>query len=97
MTDFGLISLPSLLRHGLETFFSAITHPLAALEHRWRHARRTWMNHKQRPHFGSLDDQVLDDLGLQRSELIAAEYGILPADQALHCPAGDDNRLPTQA
>ncbi|MEM7042330.1 MAG: hypothetical protein AAF543_05925 [Pseudomonadota bacterium] len=35
-------------------------------------------------HFGSLDDQLLDDLGLQRSEIRAAEFGVLPGDQALH-------------
>ena len=40
-------------------------------------------NHAQH-HFGSLDDQLLNDLGLQRSEIRAAEYGILPGDQALH-------------
>ncbi|MGI9510502.1 MAG: DUF1127 domain-containing protein [Geminicoccaceae bacterium] len=31
----------------------------------------------------SLDDQILDDLGLQRSEVRAVEYGIIPRAQAL--------------
>lgn len=40
--------------------------------------------HRHQQHFGMLDDQLLDDLGLQRSEIRAAEFGILPGDQALH-------------
>ena len=49
---------------------------------RRRSARRFPGQHHQ--HFGSLDDQLLDDLGLQRSEIRAAEFGVLPGDQALH-------------
>lgn len=45
--------------------------------------------HGQQQHFASLDDQLLNDLGLQRSEIRAAELGILPADQALH-GSGED-------
>jgi len=55
------------------------------------HGRRQWQRgdvpastHQQQQHFGSLDDQLLQDIGLQRSEIAAAEYGILPGDQALH-------------
>lgn len=51
-----------------------------------RDDRRTPCQTAYRPeqHFGSLDDQTLNDLGLQRSEIRAAEYGILPGEQALH-------------
>ena len=35
-------------------------------------------------HFGSLDDRVLNDLGLQRGKVRAAEYGLIPGDLALH-------------
>lgn len=35
-------------------------------------------------HFGALNDQLLNDIGLQRSEMRAVEYGILPRNQALH-------------
>ena len=41
-------------------------------------------------HFGSLDDQLLDDLGLQRSAIRAAELGVLPGDQALHRAVPED-------
>lgn len=40
--------------------------------------------HHEQQHFGTLDDQLLQDLGLQRSQVRAAEYGILPGDQALN-------------
>jgi uncharacterized protein YjiS (DUF1127 family) len=41
---------------------------------KWRRCRRLHHNH-----FGSLNDQTLADIGLQRSEMRAAEYGIMPA------------------
>lgn len=50
---------------------------------RGRHSSSPTADRHER-HFGSLDDQLLSDLGLQRSEIRAAEYGILPGDQALH-------------
>ena len=60
------------------------------------HSRRQWQRsdvpaatHQQQQHFGSLDDQLLQDIGLQRSEIVAAEYGILPGDQALHQDESD--------
>lgn len=37
-------------------------------------------------HFGSLDDRLLNDLGLERSAVQAAEYGLIPGDVALHQP-----------
>lgn len=47
------------------------------------------MPYRAEQHFGSLDDQTLNDLGLQRSEIRAAEYGILPGEQALHVAEPD--------
>ncbi|MGI9419922.1 MAG: hypothetical protein ACR2RA_19025 [Geminicoccaceae bacterium] len=77
----------SSLRHMIET-------GLSNLAHRWlwpgrgrRLARRdgaAFLAHRRQQHFGSLDDQLLSDLGLQRSDIRGAEYGVLPGDQALH-------------
>jgi uncharacterized protein YjiS (DUF1127 family) len=52
-------------------------------ERRLRSRRGAARDARSQRHFGSLDDQTLNDLGLQRSELRAAEYGVLPGDQAL--------------
>lgn len=62
----------------LQAIFSALVSaswpPLA----KWRRARRD-----QHQHFGSLNDQILADIGLQRSAMRAAEYGVMPRDQVL--------------
>jgi len=46
-------------------------------------------------HFGSLDDRLLDDLGLQRGDVLAAEYGFVPGDLALHRQGEDEIDSPT--
>jgi hypothetical protein len=56
---------------------------------RWcrrRHRRKDQGLHQNQTHFGSLDDLTLSDLGLSRGELRAAEYGVVPPNQALHLP-----------
>lgn len=62
----------------LQAIFSALVSaswpPLA----KWRLTRRD-----QHQHFGSLNDQMLADIGLQRSMMRAAEYGIMPTNQVM--------------
>lgn len=69
----------------LHGFFAALVSaswpPLA----KWRRVRQI---HHQ--HFGSLDDQMLADLGLQKSAMRAAEYGIMPSDQVLSIDGSHD-------
>ncbi|MGI9500277.1 MAG: hypothetical protein ACR2P3_09575 [Geminicoccaceae bacterium] len=71
------------VRRLIEIGFSGLFHCLT-----WQKLNRLQDNHptphRRQEHFSSLNDQVLDDLGLQRSEIRAAEYGIIPGDQALH-------------
>lgn len=80
------------LMHLVETSFARVSRRLMSVGH----GRRQWprkdvpaSTHQQQQHFGSLDDQLLQDIGLQRSKIRAAEYGMLPGDQALHHGEGD--------
>ena len=62
----------------LQSFFSALVSASWPPFAEWRRKRRD-----QQLHFGSLTDQTLADIGLKRAEMRAAEYGIMPSDQAL--------------
>ncbi len=62
----------------IQTIFSALVSASWPRLAAWRRCRRD-----QHHHFGSLSNQALADIGLQRSEMRAAEYGIMPPDQAL--------------
>jgi hypothetical protein len=87
MTILGNALVLPLLRHFLETGLEGLACRLRSLgQGRRLDGRRGHSSASDRheQHFGSLDDQLLSDLGLQRSEIRAAEYGILPGDQALH-------------
>lgn len=62
----------------LQAMFSALVSASWPPFAKWRRSRLA-----QRHHFGSLNDQTLADIGLQRSAMRAAEYGIMPTDQVL--------------
>jgi hypothetical protein len=81
------IGIGASLRHGFETGLATILRRLNPFKRGRRLDRRrsvASMPHRRWQHFGSLDDQLLSDLGLQRSDMRGAEYGILPGRQALH-------------
>jgi len=69
----------------LQAIFSALVSASWPPLGKWRLARRG-----QHHHFGSLDDQTLADIGLQRSAMRAAEFGVMPPDQVLTI-ASEDN------
>ena len=71
------------LRHLFGRVFANFFHRLAGFGSKRKRDAQP-ISHRCQPHFSALDDQLLADLGLQRSEIRAAEYGILPGDQALH-------------
>ena len=88
------------LRHLIEVGVSYLVHRLTWPRRGRRLQERLDMPsvpQRHHQHFGSLDYQLLNDLGLQRSEIRAAEFGILPGDQALHhdmeAPSSDDNAV----
>jgi uncharacterized protein YjiS (DUF1127 family) len=90
------------LKHALETGFVNMVQwliPFMRSRRLQRRAPLASVSHLEQQHFGSLDDQLLNDIGLQRSDIRAAEYGILPGDQALHQsdapPAPEDDHART--
>lgn len=88
MTYQSYAIVASSLRQTIEAVFAGLMRRLRSLGHGKRYIQRRDVAstaHLRERHFGSLDDQLLSDIGLQRSEIRAAEYGILPGDQALHC------------
>lgn len=87
MTHLSYADVTSSLRQVIEIGFTTLFRKLIPFRSGRRLTRRqraALIPHRQQQHFGSLDDQLLNDLGLQRSEIRAAEFGILPGDQALH-------------
>lgn len=69
---------PRRVAERLQALFSALVSSSWPPFAQWRRCRR-----QHHHHFGSLNDKVLADIGLQRSEMRAAEYGIMPPHQAL--------------
>jgi uncharacterized protein YjiS (DUF1127 family) len=69
---------PRRVAERLQAMFSALVSATWPPFAKWRRSRRDHHNH-----FGSLDDQTLADIGLKRSEMRAAEYGIMPSHQTL--------------
>lgn len=76
-----------LFRHFIETTITGFFCCIMSLRRNFRCRSQRNISlaaesHQQ--HFGSLDDKLLNDLGLLRGDMLAAEYGIIPGDQALH-------------
>lgn len=69
---------PSRATAHLHAIFSALVSASWPPFAKWRRSLRDQHNH-----FGSLDDQTLADIGLQRSAMRAAEYGVMPSHQVL--------------
>jgi len=87
MTFFSQTAPMSLLRHCIEAGLRGLAQRLRSIGQGRRRKNRSApasMLHHREHHFGMLDDQLLSDLGLLRSDIRAAEIGILPPDQALH-------------
>lgn len=68
----------------LQAMFSALVSASWPTLAQWRRARRD-----QHQHFGSLNDQTLADIGLQRSAMRAAEFGVMPPEQVLTIASED--------